>query len=47
VPLYESDVEVVAPDEAWKVDAPSLAARWPAWLGGATTAPTEIWHRRA
>jgi hypothetical protein len=43
--LYESDVEEVAPDEAWKVDAPSLAAWWQRWLDGTKTAPTEIWHR--
>ena len=43
--LYESDVEEVAPDEAWKVDAPSLTAWWQRWLDGTKTAPTEIWHR--
>ena len=45
--LYESDVEVVAPDAAWKVDAPSLAAWWQAWLDGTTTTPTEIWRPRS
>jgi hypothetical protein len=43
--LYESDVEVVAPDRAWKVDAPSLSAWWQAWLDGTRTTPTDIWHR--
>ena len=43
--LYESDVEVVAPDEAWKVEAPSLAAWWQAWLAGTSTTPTEFWRR--
>jgi hypothetical protein len=44
--LYESDVELVAPERAWKVDAPSLAAWWEAWLDGRQSTPTEIWHPR-
>ncbi|TMC06892.1 MAG: SMI1/KNR4 family protein [Chloroflexi bacterium] len=43
--LYEADVETVAPDRAWKVDARSLAAWWRAWLDGTRSKPTEIWHR--
>jgi hypothetical protein len=44
--LYESDVEAVAPDRAWKVDTSSLAEWWQAWVDGRRTTPTEIWRGR-
>jgi len=45
--LYESDVDVADPAEAWKVDAPSLVLWWQRWLDGTRSVPTEVWHGRA
>jgi hypothetical protein len=44
--LHESDVEEVAPQEAWKVDAPSLAEWWQRWVDGTRPQPTTRWRPR-
>jgi SMI1 / KNR4 family (SUKH-1) len=45
--LYESDVEEALPDEAWKIDEPSLEAWWHAWLEDRLMQATITWRRQA
>ena len=43
--LYSSDVDVVSPDDAWKLDEPTVERWWQAWVDGQLTAPTAPWRR--
>ncbi len=41
---YDSDVDTVEPDSAWKVEAPDLATWWEHWLQDARREPVEsLW----
>jgi hypothetical protein len=44
--LYESDVDEVNPDDAWKVDAPSLDQWWRRRVDGAPQKPPHLWRRK-
>jgi hypothetical protein len=43
---YDSDVDAVEPEMAWKIDAPNLATWWTRWLQGSFEEPTEVWNPR-
>lgn len=42
--MYESDVEQVAPDQAWKIQSLSLAAWCESWLAGDLPVATQVWR---